>query len=53
MSQLRAWRFGHPDIDRSADQLGLTLSPRKTIQMVEGDGAVRQAVLLLLSTRPR
>ena len=52
MSQIRAWRFGHPDIDRSADRLGLTLSPRNTIQMAEGDAAVRQAVLLLLSTRP-
>lgn len=52
MNQIQGWRFGHPDLDRSADRLGLTLTPRNTIQLVAGDDAVRQAVLLLLSTRP-
>ncbi|HRW10970.1 MAG TPA: GPW/gp25 family protein [Caldilineaceae bacterium] len=52
MPHIRAWRFGHPDLDRSAGQVGLTLSPRNTIQMVEEEAAIRQAVLLLLSTRP-
>lgn len=52
MAPLRAWRFGHPDLDRSADRFGLTLSQQNTIQMVEDDAAIRQAVLLLLSTRP-
>jgi len=52
MQRIRAWRFGHPDLDRSADQVGITLSPRNTIEMVEEDAAIRQSVLLLLSTRP-
>ena len=52
MQSIRAWHFGHPDLDRSADQLGMVLSPRNTIQMVEDEAAIRQSVLLLLSTRP-
>lgn len=47
------WRFVHPDFDdRSALRPGLALTPRRGIAMVAGDAAVRQAVLLLLSTRP-
>lgn len=45
----RAWRFGHPDLDRGRS--GLRLTPRLTIDMVSEDDSVRQAVLLLLSTR--
>ena len=52
MNQLRGWRFGHPDLDRSTGRLGLTLSPQNTIEMARGDAVVRQAVLLLLSTHP-
>lgn len=48
----RAWRFGHPDLERGAGQAGITLTPRNTVAMVEGDDAIRQAILLLLSTRP-
>ncbi len=39
-----AWRF---DPSR-----GLTLSPSGGMSMVDGDGSVRQAILLLLSTSP-
>lgn len=46
----RAIRFSHPDLDN--DDPGLHLSPTGGIAMIAGDAAVRQAVLLLLSTRP-
>ena len=47
------WRFVHPDFDDAAGlPSGLALTPRRGIAMVTGDAAVRQAVLLLLSTRP-
>ena len=48
----RAWRFLHPDLDRSEEGVGLGLSPSGGIQMVEDRAAVRQAILLLISTRP-
>jgi Bacteriophage baseplate protein W len=59
----RAFRFVHPDLDLPAGvpdpsgavpiQLGgLRLGPRGGLAMVSGDDSVRQAVLLLLSTRP-
>jgi phage baseplate assembly protein W len=59
----RAFRFVHPDLDLP-DALpdpsganpeaysGLRLGPRGGPDMVSGDDSVRQAVLLLLSTRP-
>ncbi len=58
-----AFRFVHPDLDAGDAQLdpsgkpppnhsGLRLEPRGSIAMVEADDSVRQAVLLLLSTRP-
>ena len=49
-SPLRAWRFGHPDL--AAGRPGLRLTPQQGIEMVSGNDAVRQAILLLLSTRP-
>ena len=45
----RAWRFAHPDLDPVAG--GLALSDRGGVAMVDGEAAVRQAILLLLSTR--
>jgi uncharacterized protein len=48
----RAWRFAHPELDRVRGRPGLALEPTGAIAMVEGDAAVRQAILLLLSTRP-
>jgi uncharacterized protein len=47
----RAFRFSHPDLDRDDDP-GLHVSPTGGLAMIVGDAAVRQAVLLLLSTRP-
>lgn len=56
-SGYRAWRFLHPDLDRSPEDGdgtagGLLLAPRGGMDMVSDDLAVRQAVLMLLSTRP-
>ena len=48
----RAWRFVHPDLDVSEAWTGLALSPRGSVAMVEGNEAVRQSLLLLLSTLP-
>ena len=47
----RALRFSHPDLDRDDDP-GLHVSPTGGLALVAGDAAVRQAILLLLSTRP-
>lgn len=48
--QHRAWRFAHPDFD--PDQPGFALGPTGGISMIDADASIRQAVLLLLSTRP-
>ena len=47
----RAWRFTHPDFAAQLEP-GLRISPQGGIDMVAGDGSVRQAILLLLTTRP-
>ena len=59
----RAFRFVHPDLDEPftapessavlrGQHSGLRLEPRGSLAMVSGDAAVRQSLLLLLSTRP-
>jgi phage baseplate assembly protein W len=48
----RAFRFTHPDFAREGEPAGLRLGPGGGIEMVEADESVRQAVLLLLTTRP-
>lgn len=48
----RAVRFLHPDFDAPAQQAGLAESAGGGLEMVAGDASVRQAILLLLSTRP-
>ncbi len=45
-----AWRFNHPDHD--GDTPGLAIANRGGVAMVDGDASIRQAILLLLSTRP-
>lgn len=52
MSQYRAWRFYHPDKDAEGQFSGLGFSTTGGIQMVQEDASVRQAILLLVSTRP-
>lgn len=46
----RAWRFDHPDVD--ADGLGVAVTSTGRVGLVDGDEAVRQSLLLLLSTVP-
>jgi len=48
----RAWRFVHPDLDGARAEPGIQLTSRGSIAMVDGGESVRQAILLLLSTRP-
>lgn len=55
----RAWRFSFSNIDTQEDTElhrsaydGLSLNARGGVSMVAGDAAVRQALMLLLSTRP-
>lgn len=47
-----AWQFLHPDLDAPEAYAGIQLSPTGGINMVSDDASVRQAILLLLSTRP-
>lgn len=52
INRYRAWRFVHPDFDSAENAAGLRLTNRGSIDMVEEHASVRQALLLLLSTRP-
>jgi Bacteriophage baseplate protein W len=52
VTRYRAWRFLHPDIDAPAEAAGLRLSRTGGVEMVEEHASIRQAILLLLSTRP-
>jgi phage baseplate assembly protein W len=46
----RTFSFAHPDFDDGSP--GLEVQPNGALQMTDGDAAVRQAVLLLLTTHP-
>jgi len=48
----RAWRFLHPDYDREEKVPGIRISSTGGIAMVKEQAAVRQSILLLLTTRP-
>lgn len=48
----RAWQFLHPDLDLVDDRAGLQLAPTGRIALLDSDASIRQAILLLLSTRP-
>lgn len=47
-----AWRFAYPVLDVPAPEAGLQVAPTGAVSLVAEDAAVRQAILLLLSTRP-
>lgn len=52
-SQLyRAWRFLHPHFDTEEEVPGIRISSTGGIEMVAEQAAVRQAILLLLTTTP-
>lgn len=48
--QWTGWRFGHPDLDGGLP--GLTVAPTGKIELVRDAAAVRQSLMLLLSTTP-
>ena len=48
----RAWRFVHPDFDIEQAVSGIRISSTGGIEMVAEHAAVRQSILLLLSTTP-
>ncbi len=48
----RAWRFVHPDFDTGENLPGIRVSSTGGIEMIEEYGAVRQSILLLLTTSP-
>lgn len=48
----RGWRYVHPELDDEAGPSGLRIAPQGRPEMVTGSDAVRQSILLLLSTRP-
>ncbi len=49
--RFRAWQFLHPDLDVPEMEAGLQVSRTGGIAMVEENASVRQAILLLISTR--
>lgn len=48
----RAWRFVYPGLDAAEDAAGLQFAASGGIDMVQYNESIRQALLLLLSTRP-
>jgi uncharacterized protein len=52
MTPVNALRFQHPDFDSGDVAPGLVVSPRGGLALVSGDEAVRQSLMLLLSTMP-
>jgi phage baseplate assembly protein W len=46
----RAWLFSDPTAPRAGSGLGV--SPRGGAAMIDGEASIRQAILLLLATRP-
>lgn len=50
--RFRAWEFLYPGLDAADMEAGLAFSPTGGIAMVSERASIRQAILLLLSTRP-
>jgi phage baseplate assembly protein W len=48
----RAWRFLHPHFDTEEEVPGIRISSTGGIEMVAEQAAVRQSILLLLTTAP-
>jgi hypothetical protein len=48
----RGWRFVVPGREEPSADAGLQLTPVGAVEMVAGDEAVRQSLLLLLATTP-
>lgn len=52
MPTLSGWRFDVPQLDQPDLPIGLQANPSGGIDTVNDDAAIRQSLLLLLSTRP-
>ncbi len=48
----RSWRFLYPGLDAPEDAAGLRFAASGGIDMVQYNESIRQAILMLLSTRP-
>lgn len=48
----RSWRFLVPRLDAPGEPVGLVVDPSGAIDTVADDEAVRQSLLMLISTRP-
>ncbi|SER47203.1 hypothetical protein SAMN05421690_102924 [Nitrosomonas sp. Nm51] len=48
----RAWRFDHPDIGNQGAGTGFYVEPNGKIAMISGRAAIRQSIVLLMSTTP-
>lgn len=51
-ARYRGWRYLYPGLDASEEFAGFHVTTRGTIDMVEENEVVRQAILLLISTVP-
>jgi len=51
-ARYRAWRFLSREFDDAGKGPGLRISNRGGIEMVEAEWSVRQAILMLIATRP-
>lgn len=52
MAEHPAWKFAYPLIDGPRPEAGIRLSKSGRLAKISETGRVRQAILLLLSTRP-
>ncbi len=52
LPRYRAWRFLYPGLDAAEDRAGLSFAASGGIAMVSDNESIRQALLLLFSTRP-
>jgi phage baseplate assembly protein W len=48
----RSWRFLYPDLDAPEDRAGMRFAASGGVDMVQYNESIRQALLLLFSTRP-
>jgi uncharacterized protein len=51
-ARTRSWRFLVPRLDAPGEPVGLVVDPAGAIDTVADDEAVRQSLLMLISTRP-
>ena len=52
VSRYRSWRFLYPGLDVPEDQAGMRFAANGGVDMVQYNDSIRQALLLLFSTRP-